>query len=83
MYCKKCGNETQEGQKFCTKCGESVLSGDTSHEEKKMGSRMALGIFLLPIVFSWFTLQKGYRTRDRVASFVWLGICILIAFASE
>ena len=24
MICKKCGNEIEEGKKFCTKCGKKV-----------------------------------------------------------
>ena len=25
MYCKKCGTEQKEGQKFCPKCGEPFI----------------------------------------------------------
>ena len=24
MYCRKCGNEVSESDKFCKKCGESI-----------------------------------------------------------
>lgn len=28
MYCKKCGTEQKEGQKFCSKCGEPFVEGN-------------------------------------------------------
>lgn len=38
MYCKKCGTEQKDGQKFCPKCGEPFIVADDnsnkgSHEE--------------------------------------------------
>ena len=29
MFCTKCGNEQQEGSKFCSRCGASLDSGNT------------------------------------------------------
>lgn len=38
---------------------------------------LILGIFLLPIVFAWFTLRQGHSTLSRVLSFIWLLIFML------
>lgn len=38
---------------------------------------LALGIFLLPIIFAWFTLRQGHSTISRVVSFIWLILFIL------
>ena len=36
MYCKKCGTEQKNGQKFCPKCGEPfVVSNDTPNQGLK------------------------------------------------
>lgn len=41
-------------------------------ETKKVSAPLAIGIFLIPLIFAWFTLRKGYTTTSRVISFVWL-----------
>src|SRR5690606_6032534 len=38
-----------------------------------------IGIFLLPIVFSWFTLRKGHSAVARVVSLVWLAVFFILA----
>lgn len=49
-------------------------------EDKKVSIPLAIGIFLIPLIFAWFTLKKGYSTKARVLSFGWL-ILGFIAFA--
>lgn len=44
---------------------------------RKLGAGLIIGIVLLPFVFAWFTLRKGYSTAARVASFVWAGLILL------
>lgn len=35
MYCKKCGTEQKEGQKFCPKCGEPFIEvNEKSHADE-------------------------------------------------
>lgn len=29
MFCNKCGNKVEPGQKFCNKCGEKLISNNT------------------------------------------------------
>jgi hypothetical protein len=38
-------------------------------------ARLIAGIFFLPYVFSWATLQKGYRQNVRMLAFAWLLVC--------
>lgn len=46
-----------------------------------------IGIVLIPLIFSWFTLKKDenenyiYRKRTRVISFVWMVWSTLIVFS--
>ena len=36
MYCKNCGTEQKEGQKFCPKCGEPfIVANDTPNQNKE------------------------------------------------
>jgi hypothetical protein len=33
-----------------------------------------LGVFVLPLFWSWFTLSRKYTRRERVAAFLWLAV---------
>ena len=35
---------------------------------------LGIGIFLVPIIFAWFTLRQGYSTVSRAISMVWMVI---------
>ncbi|HVY33520.1 MAG TPA: hypothetical protein VG960_03780 [Caulobacteraceae bacterium] len=47
---------------------------------KKRGVSLILGIgiFLIPLIFWWFTLRKGYSTRARAISGAWAGLFLLV-----
>lgn len=47
-------------------------------EQRKVSAALAIGILLLPIIFSWVTLKKGYSTIARVLSFLWLIIIVMV-----
>jgi hypothetical protein len=49
---------------------------------RKVGIGLGIGIFLLPIVFSWFLLRKGHSTVSKVLGFGWLGLGLLIMISS-
>jgi len=49
-------------------------------ENKKVSIPLAIGIFLIPLIFAWFTLRKGYSKTARMISFGWL-ILGFVAFA--
>lgn len=59
------------------KTGDTMSdSSDTAPTVRKVGVRLGIGILLLPIVFAWFTLKKGYSTLARAVSFIWLVVWI-------
>lgn len=33
---------------------------------------LGIGIFLVPLIFSWFTLRDGHSTKAKVVAFIWL-----------
>ena len=50
--------------------------------KRKVGPLLGVGIFILPLVFAWFTLNSGHSTVSRIVSFGWLGIVVLLKLAA-
>lgn len=46
-------------------------------ENKKVSIPLAIGIFIIPIIFAWFTLKKGYSNTAKIVSFGWLLLGVL------
>ena len=44
--------------------------------QKQVSFLLGIGIFLIPIIFAWFTLRQGYSTVSRAISMVWLVLYI-------
>jgi len=42
------------------------------HSQRSVTPALAIGIFLLPFIFAWFVLGRGYSARARLISFGWL-----------
>lgn len=53
-------------------------TGTAEPVRRKVGAPLAIGILLLPIVFAWFTLRRGYSVLARAVSFVWLVLSFVI-----
>ncbi|OIR25341.1 hypothetical protein [Bathymodiolus thermophilus thioautotrophic gill symbiont] len=73
-----------------TKSSYLELEKQVSHEnpesidqKKPVGILLGIGILLLPVIFSWFTLRKSYTTLARVVSFTWLVFRIIIFTFSD
>ena len=41
-------------------------------QQRPVSIWLGIGIFLVPIIFAWFTLRQGYSTLSRVISMAWL-----------
>lgn len=46
-------------------------------QQRKVGILLGIGIFLMPYIYSWFTLRAGYSAKVRVVAFSWLAILII------
>jgi len=57
------------------------MDNDNSKTLKKVG--LIAGIVILPYVFAWFTLRKGYSTGVRAAAFVWLMFCVVAVISDD
>ncbi|WP_180644437.1 hypothetical protein [Acinetobacter bereziniae] len=47
-------------------------------ENKKLPVLLIIGIILLPLIFAWFTLKKGYSKTAKIVSFGWLLLAIVV-----
>lgn len=64
INCEECSKEMSDSASVCPHCGHT--------NKKSVGFILGFGIFLFPIIFSWFTLRKGHSTLSRIVSFAWL-----------
>ena len=44
MYCKNCGKEIIEGEKFCKNCGEKILNNLILDEKERIKNYIQLSI---------------------------------------
>ncbi len=51
-------------------------------EKRKVGLGLAVGVVLLPIVFSWATLREGYNTGFRIVAVGWMVLIFMFIAAS-
>lgn len=50
-------------------------------QERSVGFLLMLGIIVLPYVFAWVLLNKGYSTKARIIGFAWMLIPLTIVFS--
>ncbi len=48
------------------------------HEPRRVGAGLAIGIFLMPVIFAWFLLRTGYTAGARIIAFGWLGLLVAV-----
>jgi tRNA_anti-like len=83
IVCVDCSNEMSDVAPTCPKCGKPNESVETSSEVKPVGKLLGAGIVFIPLIFSWFTLQKGYTTKAKIVSFSWLVLSLIIIGAQD
>ncbi|WP_299489679.1 hypothetical protein [uncultured Shewanella sp.] len=85
--CQYCQKHYHASLSLCPHClsprGPQTPQNDTLEARfpsKTMTPALAIAIFLLPLIFSWFTLQKGYSDLSKTLSISWLGVFIFSLF---
>lgn len=74
MFCKKCGNQVEDGQAFCGKCGTPV--SEESHGADANGERIAFNSFYneAPMPMAWFKFLIYFSLfAAAVLSFISVG----------
>jgi hypothetical protein len=61
---------------------EDSTKMDIETAPKKVGFLLGAGIVILPFVFAWFTLRKGYGRVARFVSLGWMGLLTAMLISS-
>jgi hypothetical protein len=56
---------------------------DRHDQPRRVSIMLGLGILLMPYVFAWLTLRRGYSTSTKILSFAWLAIVGTVAIFSR
>lgn len=85
ITCNECGNEVSTSAKFCPQCGgavntQTILPGasSTTTDHRKVSIPLIIGIVLLPYIFAWLLLGKGYSTQSRVIGLGWMAFLLVM-----
>ena len=76
INCPTCSTEMPGFALSCPKCGRPTGIGLGLFQP--VSAPLKLGIFLVPLIFSWFTLGKEYTLKTKVISFSWLVFSLAI-----
>lgn len=90
IECPDCHQKISDAAPACPKCGrprEAVedlsQGGNEGVTRKEVGFALALGIFLFPLLFSWFTVRSGYSSLARGVAMSWLAVTLLFGFGLQ
>lgn len=75
IACPDCKKEMSDAAPACPSCGRPNANAESP---RSVGLLLGAGILFLPLIFSWFTLRRGYTTTTKAVAFVWLAFCLLI-----
>lgn len=75
ITCPDCGKGFSDLAPACPGCGRPNAGAPVPTQ--RVGCALSLGIFLFPLIFAWFTLQKGYTHGARLVAFLWLAVSSL------
>ncbi|MFT4805304.1 MAG: hypothetical protein ACI9YE_002520 [Psychroserpens sp.] len=82
VICSDCDNKISDKAQSCPHCGNpSVITKKINKvtyplKQQKISILLVLGIFVMPYIFSWLTLNKGYSKKARIVSFSWLVLMV-------
>lgn len=85
IACNECSREISDTAHACPGCGAPTKPKNDSSGPRQYAQQpqripslpLFLGNVVLPFIFVWFLLRKGYSTRARVIGFGWLAIYLL------
>lgn len=58
-------------------------ASDEVIHSRKVSTSLIAGIVVFPMIFSWFTLRKGYSTTARAVSLGWMVLALVIGLSGE
>ena len=81
INCQDCNKEISDAAPSCPNCGRPNINARPP--ERPVSLLLGLGIFVVPIIFSWFTLRSGHSSIARVITFSWLLFSIALIVAED
>lgn len=57
------------------------MTGARTSEPRRLSGWLLIGVLTLPIIFTWFTLRRGYSIDLRRGAFLHLGLAVLVGIA--
>lgn len=76
ITCPECHKNMSDSAATCPTCGKPNQSAMA--RKRSVSFLLGLGIFFIPVIFSWFTLRKGYGVLAKVISFAWLAFSLIM-----
>jgi hypothetical protein len=76
--CSDCNGQISDSAQTCPHCG--CLTPLVGQQPRKVGVLLGIGIFLFPMIFSWFTLREGHSGDARIFAFTWLVVSMMMSF---
>ena len=76
INCPTCSTEMTGFALSCPKCGRPTGIG--LGQCQPVSTPLKVGIFLMPVIFVWFTLGQEYTSKTKVISFSWLVFFLVI-----
>lgn len=83
IVCPDCSKEMSDAAPACPNCGRPNSPRAATPAERPVSILLGIGILLVPLIFAWFTLRKGYSTKAKVISFTWLLLILAILAAQD
>lgn len=87
--CAECGKQISTTATACPQCG-GVMQAHRSAPSvnpvapghRKVSLPLIFGIVLMPYIFAWFLLRKGYSEQSRIIGLGWMGLILVGASIS-
>jgi high-affinity Fe2+/Pb2+ permease len=54
------------------------MLGSPAAEPRRLSAILLLGILILPVIFFWFLLRRGYSTTLREAAFLYMAVNVML-----
>lgn len=80
IACPDCSKEMSDSAPACPNCGKPNKNAPV---ERSVGVLLGIGIFLIPIIFAWFTLRKGHTAKAKIISFLWLALTVVFISSQD
>ena len=70
MYCTRCGQQIEEGARYCSYCGEKIYKEEYTYDQSPIYSKsISIAIILSIVTFGIYGLYWLYKAGERINEF--------------